>query len=221
MPLMQKALRRLQTAYNQRGAVSGGQEHWAPSRAGRGLPRVHCWWGGMLTSLFHVPRCSVQEGAEVESRAGVWVEALSFPCLFSLELGCLSAPLWWLTQDQERSRAGKKGRGRQTSFSPPPSAAPSLRLAPGPAPNAQSDQFEPAQRVFWAEGGRLGAWGLASWPGPRDRAREPRGQQSTCHEHLESSASLRVGCERPHHPAPGSRQDSQASPGLSKERESR
>lgn len=44
--------------------------------------------------------------------------------------------------------------------------------------------------VCWPEAGRLGAWG---WPGPRDGAWDSCGQQSTCHEHLKSSASLRVG----------------------------
>lgn len=58
------------------------------------------------------------------------------------------------------------------------------------------------------------------WPSPRT------GEQSTCHEHLESCASLRVGesgrpgmggraqaYEQPDHPPPGSRQDSEAFPG--------
>lgn len=66
--------------------------------------------------------------------------------------------------------------------SPRPSPAPSLWLAPGPAPNTQSDH----EMVCWAEAGRLGAWGQSEgtlwlperlpWPGGEQR--QPQGWQS-------------------------------------------
>lgn len=81
-----------------------------------------------------------------------------------------SASCWLHYGSSHKSKHGdmqvkKEQEADKRSSSPRPSPAPSLRLAPGPAANVQSDHSGGVQRVCWAEVG---------WPGPRGEARVSR-----------------------------------------------